>query len=133
MRYCLLVPLFLIAGSVIAQTSAADLSAKGAKKLSKEEAQALISGSAMSFTAGTGLPMEIRHDSGGSISGTVNTGRGGTGMVSGTWDINDAGKYCEKVTTARGGLSGCYDIYQAGDAYFLVTEDGKALSRKITH
>jgi hypothetical protein len=132
MRYWLVVPIFLIAGSVMAQTTAAELSAKGAKKLSKQEAQAVISGSGMSFTTGSGFPIEITHDSGGSISGTVSAGRGGSAMVGGNWNVNDAGQYCEKVTTARGGFSGCYDIYQDGDAYFLVAEDGKVLSRKIT-
>ena len=129
MRYWCFVLISLIAGSVFAQT-AADISAKGGKKLSNEESQRLIPGATVAFTT-TGPSFTLSHDQAGNINGT-GMGRRGSFMAGGSWKINDTGKLCQNVTTPAGNLGGCHDVYRLGEDYFFVGDDGKPMPRKIS-
>ena len=130
MRYKFGVPMLLLASSVFAQ-SPADITAQGGKKLSKEEIQALLVGASVSFLSPAGGDFTLGYDKNGSISGSIMT-KGGAQMLGGTWKVDDSGRYCESVSTPRGGFNGCYDLYSLGGATLFVSEDGKTYRRRIS-
>lgn len=131
MNKWLAVALLALAGPAFAQMTPAELAEKG-KKLSKDEVQALMSGAGFSYTTPAGFPVNLIHDKTGGITGNVVASQGSF-MLTGTWTVNDAGKYCNKWTGPRGGSSSCYDVYRLGDKPFFVTEQGKAFPPNLTH
>lgn len=130
MRRLLLALACLGATSVFAQVTVSDLSAKGAKKLAAADIKTLVSGSTMTFTTPAGFEFVLSPTADGSINGNASGSNGSFG-VGGTWKVDDGGKYCENVTTPRGGLANCFEVYSLGDKYFFLTAQGKAGPRQI--
>jgi len=130
MRNWIVVPLLLLAGSALAQVTPAELAEKG-KKLSKEEVQAVMTGAGFSYKTPSGFDITLTHDKSGSVGGAIMT-RGGSQTVTGSWNVEDSGKYCNKWTGPRGGNNSCYDVYRLGEKVFFVTQDGKAFPPELT-
>jgi hypothetical protein len=130
MRNWLVVPLFLLAGSALAQMTPAELAEKG-KKLSKEEVESVMSGAGFSYKTPGGFDVTLTHDKGGTVGGNIMT-RGESFMLTGSWNVEGTGKYCNKWSGPRGGSTSCYDVYRLGDKIYFVTQDGKAFPPDLT-
>ena len=82
----------------------ADLLAKGGKKLTKAEVQALYSGALVSgvmYSTVQNITFKSRTAADGSLSGDVwNNGKPVT-KIAGTWEVNDLGQYCSDIENTR--------------------------------
>jgi hypothetical protein len=114
---------FIVPGYCFAQSNVGDIMKLGATKMSKEELQQLHAGGVtMKGALGNGTPFSQTNKPDGSISGTA--GNGGQFTLSGTWKIDDGGKYCHDVA-ASGGLrfNNCNVIWKADNRYFASADD----------
>jgi hypothetical protein len=117
---------FVVSGSCFAQANVGDVMKLSAVKMSKEELQQLHSGGVtMKGTLGNGSPYSQQNKADGTIAGTA--GNNGQFTLTGTWKIDDSGKYCHDVA-ASGGLkfNNCSVIWKAGDRYFASADDAPA-------
>ena len=113
----------LLAGTAFAQANVSELLAAGGSKLSKEELQQIHAGGVtMKGTLNNGSPYSQWNKADGSIGGTA--GNSGQFSLSGSWKIDDAGKYCHDVA-ASGGLkfNGCFVAWKSGTKYFLSADE----------
>jgi len=109
-------------GSVFAQTTVEEAIKAGAVKMTKEELQALHAGGVtMNGALNNGTPYSQRNKADGSVEGNA---AGGRFTLSGTWLIDDSGRYCHDVK-ASGGLAfnSCSIIWKAGNKYFAAQNE----------
>ena len=117
---------FVVSGSCFAQANVGDVMKMGATKMSKEELQQLHAGGVtMSGALGNGTPYSQMNKADGSINGSA--GHGGQWRLSGTWKIDDAGKYCHDVASTGGlNFNNCVFIWKADGKYFGSADDAPA-------
>ena len=114
---------FVASGACHAQTNVGELAAAGGVRLTKDDLQQLHAGGVtMKGVISNGSPYSQLNKADGTIGGTA--GNNGQFTLSGTWRIDDAGKYCHDVA-ASGGLkfNGCVVMWKAGSRYFASADD----------
>ena len=114
---------FVVSGSCFAQANVGDVIKLGAMKMTKEELQQLHSGGVtMKGVLGNGTPYSQQNKPDGTVAGTG--GNNGQFTLTGTWKIDDSGKYCHDVA-ASGGLkiNICSIIWKADGRYFASVDD----------
>ena len=111
----MLVLMLLAVSSVgFAQSNVGELMQQGGKKLSTEELKLLHAGGVTYKGAlASGSPFRQEHKPDGSVSGSLQTLRGTSGLV-GTWSINAEGRLCAVVTVTFNGnkLDTCLFIWK---------------------
>ena len=114
-----------------------DLESKSPRKLSKDEATALLTGAKMSRTSGRGNVHHWSNDTGGSfVVSSDNRGAGAVGAsgrpttAPGKWHISDDGRYCVFIEW-RGVPTEewCRFILQTTDGYYAVRSDSVGTER----
>ena len=117
--------LFVMPGFCFAQVNVGEIIKIGATKMSKEQLQQLHAGGVtMKGTLRNGTPYNQLNKADGTVSGTG--GNSGQFTLSGTWKIDDAGRYCNDVT-ASGGLkiNVCTVIWKSDNRYFASADDAE--------
>ena len=108
-------------GSVWAQATVEEATKAGAVKMTKEDLQALHAGGVtMSGSLTNGTAYSQQNKPYGTVSGTA----GGRFTLTGTWRIDDAGRYCHDVA-ASGGLAfnNCSVMWKLGDRYLFSSNE----------
>jgi hypothetical protein len=113
-------------GAARAQSNLGAVLDLGGKKMSSEEAKALLSGGSVTGKTATGADMSATYDAAGKVAGRI-VGAGGSFPMTGTWRIEDGGKVCGEVyvdspptgSTTRG----CGYYFRAGERYFFSLSD----------
>ena len=114
---------FVLSGSCFAQANVGDVIKLGAVKMTKEELQQLHAGGVtMKGALRNGQPYSQQNK----VDGTI-AGFSGPYSLSGTWKIDDSGKYCHDVS-GSGGLrfNLCSIIWKADGRYFASPDDAPA-------
>jgi hypothetical protein len=112
-----------VSGSCFAQANVGDLQKINAAKLSKEDLQQLHAGGVtMRGTLGNGQPYSQQNKPDGTVGGSA--GNSNQFVLSGTWKIDDAGRYCHDIA-ASGGLkfNQCSIIWKADNKYYASPDD----------
>ena len=110
--------------------SVGELKAKGAVVLSEQEVKGLLTGAQVRYeNAQNETQMKLNAD--GSLQGVSKRrigGRGAGNPYSGSWNINDQGRWCAETqgTSAGGGSATfCRDILKLGDKYYYASGNAK--------
>ena len=115
---------FAVSGSCFAQSNVAELEKMGGKKMSKEDLVKLHEGGVtMKGTIPSGSPYSQINKPDGTVAGTA--GPSGQFTLSGTWKIDDQGRYCHDVA-ATGGIkfNNCVFVWKTADKYYTANNDG---------
>jgi hypothetical protein len=134
-----------VAGIMVAISSAAygqepatvaDLLAKGGKKLTKAEVQALYSGALVSgdvYSTVQNIAFKSRTAADGSVTGDVcnneNPERPAI-KIAGTWEVNDLGQYCSDIKNTRVEFKDC-GYYYTLDGRFYAGSTGEPSARLV--
>ena len=114
---------FAVSGSCFAQSNVGEVMKIGGAKLTKEEMVQLHAGGVtVKGALANGTPYSQLNKVDGTIGGTA--GNSGQFTLSGTWKIDDAGKFCQDVA-ASGGLrfNNCVFIWKAESRYFASADE----------
>ena len=113
-------------GSCFAQANVGEVIKIGGAKMSREALQQLHAGGVtMKGALANGTPFSQMNKADGTVGGTA--GNNGQFTLSGTWKIDDGGKYCHDVA-ASGGLkfNSCSVIWKTDSKYFAAADDAVA-------
>lgn len=110
-----------VSGSCLAQANVGDVMKQGGAKMSKEELQQLHAGGVtMKGTLNNGTPYSQQNKADGTVGGVG--GNNNEFTLSGTWKIDDTGKYCHDIASSGGiKANSCNSVYKAGGKYFVTT------------
>jgi hypothetical protein len=126
---CLLFSLLAFANAVHAQETVGEVLAAGAKQLPKAELVPLLSGASMSGESFTvkGNSIHFEYSADGTVSGYSQTPTGQRSNSTGTWKVDDSGKFCRDMTRQNGQRWGdCRFFFKNGDAYFAAETDDRS-------
>ena len=118
----------------------AELLARGAKRLSGIEVQALLSGATLSgrvLHATSRLELEVTYAADGKMDGKLfGMHPSASPALQGTWAIDADGRLCTHVITMAAGRSDtCVLFYRLNDMHYVASSDADSAivrSRKIT-
>lgn len=94
---------------------------QGGTKMTKEELQQLHAGGVtMKRTLANGTPYRQQNKADGTVGGSG--GNSSQFTLSGTWKIDDTGRYCHDIASS-GGIKAntCNFVFKAGSKYFVTT------------
>lgn len=126
----------VVSTSATAQSNLGELLDMGAKQIPQAELVSLLSGLTMSGESFNNQGGTIRFDykGDGTVSGRLRTADGREFPSSGTWKVDDSGKFCRDMTRANGSKWGdCRYFYRLGDGYFAAetNERGTKIEKRI--
>ncbi len=115
---------------------------KGAKKIEREELQALLKGATVSGIqrARPDIKFSLKHNDDGSTSGSAQRVADNLAYtrVSGTWRVNEKGQHCSDLRNSFGdkpeGTGSCNYYFKLGDTYWQAATDDRgdtAIERDI--
>jgi hypothetical protein len=127
---------FTIAVSILAAiTSSALLAKEGAVKMTKTELLAFLPGTESKYETKAGSLQHWKNEPDGNFIATTNNKKLGSALgvvsvtASGTWWVNDEGKYCITIDWRREPANWCSFVFKSADGeYFL---GGSETARKI--
>lgn len=107
--------------SALAQGNLGELLDMGARQIPKDELVRLLSGLTMSGESfgnqGGSIRFEYKAD--GSVSGHLRTADGREFPSSGTWTVDDSGKFCRDMARANGSKWGdCRYFFKLADGFY---------------
>ncbi len=117
---------FVASGSCFAQANVGDVIKIGGAKMSREALQQLHAGGVtMKGALANGTPYSQLNKADGTVGGTA--GNNGQFTLSGTWKIDDGGKYCHDVASSGGvKFNNCSFIWKTDNKYFGSVDDAAA-------
>lgn len=108
------------AASAVAQNTLGELLDAGGKPLTKADVTAAVSGRTISGALRAGGEFRNDYRADGSVAGAGTTSEGRPYSLSGKWSVDDSGKLCADLRTARGNTtSACFFLFKNGDEYFV--------------
>jgi hypothetical protein len=116
-----------VAGAQI--TTYAQVKAQKGVKLSPEEARMLVSGAKIHNRTTTGSTYSWDTKANGTLVASsdgrgVDSGRNNYGTATGTWQIDDRGRFCVKIAWQRGPENWCRSLYNVGGKFYAVSGTG---------
>lgn len=117
----LVVVVVTCSGSAMAQSNLGELLDMGAKQIPKDQLVSLLSGLTMSGESFNNQGGTIRFDysADGTVSGGLRTADGREFRSTGTWKVDDSGKFCREMVRANGTHWGdCRYFFKLADAYY---------------
>lgn len=119
------------------QLTLKEIQEKGAVRMTKEELLALIPGSTNTNPSFSSTNVRrFEHKADGTVYASATgafAGSGGRG--SGTWSVNDEGRYCVDLTwPGRSGMlpeKWCAAVYKLGDETYAISRDLKAYKHEF--
>jgi len=126
----------VVSSSAAAQSTLGELLDMGAKQIPQAELVSLLSGLTMSGESFNNQGGTIRFDykADGTVSGHLRTADGREFPSSGTWKVDDSGKFCRDMTRPNGSKWGdCRYFYRLGEGYFAAetNERGTKIEKRI--
>jgi hypothetical protein len=123
-------------GPTMAQGNLGELLDMGAKQIQKDELVSLLSGLTMSGESFTNQGGTIRfgYKADGTVSGGLRTADGREFPSTGTWKVDDSGKFCREMIRANGARWGdCRYFFKLSDAYYAAeTNDrGTKIEKRV--
>lgn len=134
-RSFLTASLAISAMSANAQVTVGELLDGGAKKMTREQATAYLSGSKLAGPSRSGevlMSLDLKAD--GSFSGNVNQPvRGIASTTSGKWVVDDGGKTCAegRLFAWNMNFKECFISYQLGDVVYRTVSDSEDRSSPV--
>ena len=110
-----------VSGACLAQANVGDVVKQGGTKMTKEELQQLHAGCVtLKGTLANGTPYSQVNKADGTVGGVG--GNNNQFTLSGTWKIDDTGKYCHHIATSGGIRANSRNfVFKAGSKYFVTT------------
>lgn len=125
---CFLFSLFALANPVQAQETVGEILDAGWKKLPKTELVPLLSGASVSGESFSvkGNSIHFEYSADGKVSGYSQTPMGHRSHSTGTWNVDDSGKFCRDMTRQNGQRWGdCRFFFKHDDLYFAAETDDR--------
>jgi hypothetical protein len=117
----------LTSASALAQTNLGELLDAGGKKLSRQEAEAALTGATLSGETQNGSVFQSDYKADGTYSGSFTSPQNKrNGTTFGKWTVDDAGKVCIDGTIRlyeNQPQKGCLFYFKNGDQYYISTSD----------
>jgi hypothetical protein len=99
---------------------------QGVVKLSAQELRSIADGAKVTNISEGRYSRQWENESGGKLTASTkdlnSSGRVRQGYGSGTWRIEDDGRYCVEITWSRSSEKWCRHIFRSGDKLYLSTE-----------
>lgn len=126
----------VLSGSVMAQSNLGELLGMGAKQIQKDELVLLLSGLTMSGESfnNQGGTIRFEYKADGTVTGYFRTTDGRDFPSSGTWKVDDSGKFCRDMTRADGSKWGdCRYFFRLADNYYAAqkSDRGTKIEKRI--
>jgi Protein of unknown function (DUF995) len=106
---------------------------QGAVKLSAQELRGIAEGAKASTISASNFSQQWENESGGKLTASsrnLSSNNPRLGYGSGTWRIEDDGRYCVEIAWARSSEKWCRHIFRSGGKLYLsagsASPDGKA-------
>jgi hypothetical protein len=114
------------------QTTLGELQQKGAVKLSAQDMRSVVAGAKVTNMTANGNVQTWEDEEGGKFvarSSNASTAGGRSTQGTGTWQVEDAGRYCVEITWPMSKEKWCRFLFKSGDKYFASASDRKPESR----
>lgn len=125
---CFLFSLVAFAHTAQAQETVGEVLDAGWKKLSKAELVPLLSGANMSGESFKvkGSTIHFAYSADGTVSGFSQTPMGHRSHSTGTWNVDDSGKFCRDMTRQNGQRwNDCRFFFKRDNVYFAAETDDR--------
>lgn len=113
--------IFTLSGSAMAQNTVGELLDMGAKQIPQGELVNLLSGLIMSGPSfdKPGATIRFEYSANGTVSGGPRMPDGRVFSSTGTWKVDESGKFCRDMTSSNGAKWGdCRYFFRLADNYY---------------
>lgn len=115
--------------AAMAQSNLGELLDMGARQIQKDELVSLLSGLTMSGESfnNQGGTILFAYKADGTVAGHLRTADGREFPSSGTWKVDDSGKFCRDMARPNGSKWGdCRYFYRHADGYYAAETNDRA-------